>query len=160
MDFIKEIMKKVNLEQKEKYQKVLSEKKEISRKFFLSVYLNSFLGNYLSPDMDHFDSRCHKLINSISLCSEEIDFFHQIVDHKFTETYIDDLIKIYHNIEDLEKCQLGESILDLLNVSKESKFVEEDENDKKRKVEGEKGVNSSLKKGKKEESEEEDSSDD
>ena len=114
-------MKKIGEQQFNEFKASISNLKEVSRKEYLCLFLNRFLGNYLHKNIDNdkFDTYCHKVINSISLCEEEIEFFHEMVDHSTKNNYIDELIEIYHRIDNLENCQLGENILKCLDASKE-----------------------------------------
>lgn len=112
MDFNK-ILEGIRRQQAENYKQLMSENDVVSRKFFLSVFLNTFLGDYLAPSIPNFEDKCHQIIDSISLCTEEIDFFHKMVDQEFSETYIEDLVKIYGTVENLPECQLGPGILEL-----------------------------------------------
>lgn len=131
MDFDK-IMAEVNAKQLEQFKSLLKDK--MNRKYYLSVYLGSFLGDQYFPmteenfdlvktmDDVKFNGYCHKTIDSISLCEEEIDFFHAMVDISDKENYIERCLELYQNTKNLEKCQLGENILKCLEESKHVKI--------------------------------------
>jgi hypothetical protein len=116
------IMEKIKDEQFNLFKQTISNLKEVSRKEYLCLYLNRFLGDYLSPKIADtvFDAECYDTIDNISLSGPEIYFFHEMVDHKLeNDKYIDELIEIYHTVKNLENCTLGKNILRCLTSSKE-----------------------------------------
>lgn len=123
-DFFLQLRKKYENEQ---FQNFCSELKEkMSRMEYVCLYLNTFLGKFLSMKIakEKFDDTAHVLINNISLCHEENGFFHQLVDYRQNENYIDGLINLYHETKNLDKCQLGENMLKCLEASKKTTITE------------------------------------
>lgn len=131
MDFFSSMMEKISAQQFALFKESLQDK--MDRKFYLSVLLGTFLGGQYFPmtqaqydesfktiDDAKFNSYCHKTIDSISLCGDEIDFFHQIVKSK---NQIQEYLKIYHSINGLPKCQLGPNILKCLEASRSIEIV-------------------------------------
>lgn len=104
-------------------------KNKMDRKFYLSIFLGILLGEQFFPmteedfqtikNMDNkiFGDYCHKLIDCISLCDEEIDFLRQIVDLETTEQYVEKCLSIYRQIEGLNQCQLGDIMFKCLDLS-------------------------------------------
>lgn len=108
-------------------------KETIPRKGFVMSYLQSFLGNYFSWEMlgyndNEFENRCEAVVNSVSLCGPEIDYFIKMArfvpESNDYSTYIDDLIAMYDNTENLENCQLGNNMKRFLEHSKNLMFCE------------------------------------
>lgn len=106
-------------------------KETIPRKGFVMSYLQSFLGNYFSREMldcddDQFGNRCESIVNSVSLCGPEIDYFIKMArfvpESNDYSTYINDLIAMYDNTENLAKCQLGNNMKRFLEHSNGLKF--------------------------------------
>ncbi|XWV26334.1 hypothetical protein QJ857_gp0740 [Tupanvirus soda lake] len=128
MNYINDIMTKVEAEQFESFKSLIKDK--MARKFYICVYLATFLGHIYFPINEHdyniisrtpetkFKKYCHKIINSISLCQPEIDFFHAMVDIDKPQNYIQQCLELYKNTKDLEKCQLGDNMLKCLEASK------------------------------------------
>ena len=125
---LEEIMAKVEAEQFELFKTLISD--PMDRKFFICVFLGTFLGDQYFPmneknyniikdsENSAFNMYCHKIINSINLCQEETDFFNQMVDLKGTDNLVDRCIDLYNNIDGLDKCQLGGNIRKCLKESK------------------------------------------
>ena len=133
MDFFKSMMEKISAQQFALFKESLQDK--MDRKFYLSVLLGTFLGGQYFPmtqeqydesfktvDDAKFNSYCHKTIDSISLCGDEIDFFHKIVDSK-SKIFVVKYLEIYHSINGLPKCQLGPNILKCLEASRSIEIV-------------------------------------
>ncbi|AGC02393.1 hypothetical protein H012_gp055 [Acanthamoeba polyphaga moumouvirus] len=125
MDF-QAIMKQIVEKQYEDFKKLLSDKME--KNYYLCVFLGSFLGDYFPMNKgdylqfksiykDHVEKYFHKVIDKISLCGEEIEFFHEMIKIPNDEQYIQKCIEKYHSIENLDRCQLGENILKCLKAS-------------------------------------------
>ncbi|BCS82650.1 hypothetical protein QLL95_gp0161 [Cotonvirus japonicus] len=132
MDF-KKIMRDVQKKQLLEFKYLI--KDEMDKKYYLSVFLGCFLGNGYLPvtqeqyntvkdvDTGSFYKYCHSVIDKVSLCGEEIDFFHKMVDIDGTENYIEQCLATYKTIKNLDKCQLGNNILNFLNSSKHIKII-------------------------------------
>lgn len=128
MDSFKNLMAEIEEEQFLMFQSLIENK--MNKKFYLCIYLGSFLGNNFFPmskkdfnkikniTEQEFCAYCHKMISKVSLCAEEIDFFHQMADINDKENYINKCIETYHKIDNLKNCQLGTNILKCLNASK------------------------------------------
>lgn len=73
----------------------------------------------LTPETaEQLISQCHNAIDNTSLSEPEIIFFHKLVDcNAPNEEYIATLKMIYHDTENLQKCQLGKSIWRCLELS-------------------------------------------
>lgn len=124
MNGLQEIMKMIDEQQFNQFKKIIAQYDFMDRKTFVIRYLEIFLGKYFIPNICYsddviFSEHCHDVIDSISLCGEEIDFFHKMVNHKLTDPkkYIEELLNIYDSISNLEKCQLGLNIKKCLEVS-------------------------------------------
>jgi hypothetical protein len=124
---MEELMKSINKQQLDNFTKCLNiyrgASRTMNRQLYLSIYLGNFLGNYFKLPLqtqtdEKFNSFCHKVIDKISLCSEEIEFFHKMVDVKEADNYINKWIELYNSIENLKNCQLGENILKCIELSK------------------------------------------
>ena len=90
----------------------------MSRIEYVHLFLTTFLGKVIPPtDIENFYSICHKIINSVSLCWQEVEFFHNLVTLNFSDNYINNLIDIYFDIEHLDNCSLGYNILRCLIAS-------------------------------------------
>ncbi|QKF94818.1 hypothetical protein QKU48_gp1360 [Fadolivirus algeromassiliense] len=124
MSFFASIFEEIERVQFKAFNEKIKDLKEVTRKQYLCIYLNTFLGNYLNEKMQKFDERCHQCIDSISLCSQEVEFFHNMVDFKVSDDYIDLLIKHYHTIKNLDRCQLGGNMLKCLEASKHLHILE------------------------------------
>lgn len=100
-------------------------KNEMTKIEYDCLILNTFLGNYLTPtvDLKQFSEISHELIDCISLSGPEIVFFHNLVDTNVTDSYINNLIQLYHQTTNLNKCQLGSTILKCLEASKKIKIT-------------------------------------
>jgi len=99
--------------------KTLNDKTSMTREEYLSNYLCSFLGNYPCK-INNFDSNFHRVVDSNSLCNEEIDYFHKMIDCRLeeSENYIDKWIKLFKETKNLDACQLGPNMLKFLEGSK------------------------------------------
>ncbi|AEQ61043.1 hypothetical protein [Acanthamoeba polyphaga mimivirus] len=97
----------------------------MNRNKFLKLFLATFLGEqyFDELDSDNFNDICHDVIDSISLCGEEIYFFHEIVNLHDTHDYVAECINKYQSINNLDKCQLGGSILKCLKASSHLKIL-------------------------------------
>jgi hypothetical protein len=124
---MEELLKTINRQQLENFNadlnKYVDKENTMKKHFFLSIYLGNFLGNYFKSIPDNindqkFNNYCHKVIDSISLCGDETYFFHEMVNIKETNNYINKCIELYNSIENLKHCQLGENILKCLESSK------------------------------------------
>lgn len=111
------IMEKIQEEQYQSFCQKLPA--NTTRKEYICIYLNTFLGNYLSMEIpdEKFDQISHKLIDSISLSGPEISFLHKMVDCNFKNNYVEELIKLYHETTNLDKCQLGKNMMKCLEAS-------------------------------------------
>ncbi|XWV25073.1 hypothetical protein QJ856_gp0704 [Tupanvirus deep ocean] len=127
MNSFKEIMAKIEAEQFLDFKSLIKNKME--RRFYICVYLATFLGHDYFPINEHdystisktnevtFKAYCHKIINTISLCQPEIDFFHAMVDIDNPINYIQQCLELYSNTKDLRNCQLGGNMLKCLEAS-------------------------------------------
>ena len=117
------MMQEVNEIQFNNFTKML--KNKMSRKEYISVFLSTFLGSQFNFDQhnDMFDTICHESINMVSLCEDEIQFFHMMVDHMLKQNYVEEMIEKYHSIPNLARCQLGPNILRCLEYSKKIEVV-------------------------------------
>lgn len=113
------IMKRIQDEQYKGFLDNLT--KSMFRIEYVCLFLNTFLGKYLTPTKtyEEFAEISHELIDSISLLGPEITFFHKLVDFEHTDNYIDKLIEIYHQTKNLDRCQLGYNIMRCLEASKQ-----------------------------------------
>nr|AEX62222.1 hypothetical protein mv_L17 [Moumouvirus Monve] len=127
------IMKQIEEKQYEDFKKLLSD--EMEKNYYLCVFLASFLGHDYFPmnkgDYSQFKSMYkdraekyfHKVIDKISLCAEEIEFFHEMVKIPNDKQYIKKCIEKYHSIKNLDRCQLGENILKCLKASEYIRII-------------------------------------
>lgn len=95
--------------------------KSMTRIEFVCLFLNTFLGKYLTvtDTYEEFSNISHELIDSISLLGPEINFFHKLVNCEYIENYINKLIELYHQTDNLNRCQLGYNIMRCLEASKQ-----------------------------------------
>ncbi|AKI80555.1 hypothetical protein [Niemeyer virus] len=120
MDFLK-ILAEAEKKLVQGFSDKIQNETSMNRNKFLKIYLATFLGEQyfdeLDLNSDKFDDICHDVIDSISLCEEEIYFFHEIVNLHNTRDYITECINKYHSVNNLDKCQLGGSIMKCLKAS-------------------------------------------
>ena len=112
MDF-ETMMAQISNTLNNKFTKILenaTKDKVITISEFKGYYLASFLvshTNYLQPSL------WHEIIDSISLCTPEIEFFHAFANLNEDVTgnsFIESALELYKHTEDLSECQLGNSI--------------------------------------------------
>lgn len=120
MDFLK-ILAEVEKKLVQEFKTKIQNENLMIRNKFLKLFLETFLGEQYFGDLDlssdNFDDFCHGVIDSISLCGEEIYFFHEIVNIHNTRDYVTECINKYHSVNNLDKCQLGGSIMKCLESS-------------------------------------------
>lgn len=129
MDFFK-FMEQINLVRFDKFKEELKTMNSFDRRKFIFIYLGTFLGPYLSSDIlvleeDDFKKRCHNVIDNVSLCGQEIDYFHKMVDLDLypgqysSQDHFTKWLELYDTIEDLEICQLGPNMKKCMSFAKE-----------------------------------------
>lgn len=120
MDFLK-ILAEAEKKLVQEFKTKIQNENFMIRNKFLKLFLETFLGEQYFGDLDlssdNFDDFCHGVIDSISLCGEEIYFFHEIVNIHNTRDYVTECINKYHSVNNLDKCQLGGSIMKCLESS-------------------------------------------
>jgi len=123
-----DIMEKIHEEQLKKFKLLIESNESMSITYYLCLFLGSFLGPECFPQTKDELTKCDEkklavyfdsVIDSVSLCGQEIDFFHEMVKLKTSENYIESCIEAYKKIDGLERCQLGGNILKFLECSKE-----------------------------------------
>lgn len=115
-EMMQKMMEEVDQKLKEEFRQILLSNPEMEMTDFTAAFLSSFLGPY--PGYEDI----HDWVESISLCNEEVIYFHRIIDYQTTNQRlqdIDQLIQIYHEIPNLSNCQLGSRILGQLEMTKE-----------------------------------------
>ncbi len=120
MDF-EAFLKKIEDERVHKFQNKLEP--QMNRKIYVSTFLEHFLGHgYIDDTMndENFEKYWTNIINNISLCEPEIIFFKEMTKSKYNT--IEQYIKLYNEIKDLDRCQLGSEILRNLQLSEDIKI--------------------------------------
>ena len=122
-----EFQKDQFLENIEEIRKLPSRDDALYRKAYVFSYLQVFLGNLpeftkmlYMPDTE-FHQVCHNVIDNVSLCVPEVDFFHQMVD--MDAKTVQDYIDLYDTVERLPRCQLGSGMKACLDATKKEKLV-------------------------------------
>lgn len=132
MNSFKNIMEKIEKEQFERFQSLIKDRKELHTNHYICLFLRTFLGEEYFPESNedfelmrqHFGNDktaeyCFGVIDSISLCHQEITFFKQMVILRESKNYIKDCLEFYNKTEGLRNCQLGNNILKCLEASKD-----------------------------------------
>lgn len=123
MDF-QQILEMVGQKQFERFNGQISGLKEIDRQTYVFIFLSTFLLG-LKCKTKNFDERCHHVIDNTSLCKQETEFFHFVVNTRSSgDKFIDLLIEEYHKTKDLSGCQLGPNVLRCLEASRHLNIVE------------------------------------
>ena len=129
---ITRMMKQIHEKQLEEFKHTIEDKQSICVNYYLCLFLGSFLGKECLPQTPDDFARMTSMVNegkfvsyfncvidSVSLCGQEIEFFHKMVNLKNSENYIETCINAYKKIDGLERCQLGGNILKFLECSKD-----------------------------------------
>ncbi|AGF84859.1 hypothetical protein QJ854_gp923 [Moumouvirus goulette] len=132
MDF-QALMKQIEEKQYEEFKTFIHD--EMEKNYYLCIFLGTFLGHDFFPmnggDYSQFktmyknraEKYFHKVIDKISLCGEEVEFFHEMVKISDNKQYIQKCIEKYHSIKNLDRCQLGENIMKCLKASQHIKII-------------------------------------
>lgn len=130
MELLHKLMQKARETQLNNFKNDIKEfkNKKMSRREFIVIYLMTFFGycfekNILDVDDETFSAMAHQIIDEVSLCGEEIDFFHYVVGVDEKSFTIKNLIKQYHQTKNLNRCQLGTNMLKCLQLSKSIIFL-------------------------------------
>ena len=128
LEIMKQIDEKIFVEFKTRITHIINNG-NISIRLFITIYLDIFLGELdfkklISLDNIKFKEIMHKNIDSVSLCHEEVQYFHKIVDYTPVNTtkYIEELLQMYNDIENLKNCQLGNNMKKCLEFCKNISF--------------------------------------
>eukprot|EP00298_Acanthocystis_sp_HF-20_P003456 c13812_g1_i1.p1 GENE.c13812_g1_i1~~c13812_g1_i1.p1 ORF type:complete len:134 (+),score=33.60 c13812_g1_i1:172-573(+) len=121
-----EIMEQVQKKQLKEFQDKIQNYNQIRRVHYLAIFLGRFLGNDMFPPEEqvktfedtYFNFNAHRMIDMVSLNSEEIEFFHFMVDLKDNENFVNRCMDQYKKIPNLKNCQLGKNIWEFLESSK------------------------------------------
>lgn len=83
-------------------------------------YKSKFISTFVNMDTRQVNTKIvlHKCVDQTSLCTEEVIFFHFLIDYeKEPENFISTLIKYYETHANLQKCQLAKCIKKCLDYS-------------------------------------------
>jgi hypothetical protein len=121
-----ELMKLATDEIVDRFNSTIQEYKYLSKEDYICIFISTFVSSdCCSDDSDYTHESLHNAVDGTSLCCQEINFFHMMIDcNEPNETFISALLNIYSQIKGLSKCQLGVSIKRCLDSSKELKFID------------------------------------
>lgn len=103
-----EIMRKINDDMFNGFKQHIDKQSSLPRDVFLTAFLSTLLGDIRGKPTD---SRLKRYVDSTSLCSPEVEFMHAMIDAPYD---IKGYIKLFHETEDLHRCQLGPLMLQML----------------------------------------------
>lgn len=118
-----QLKKKIEDHQFEEFKKNL--KKSMTKTDYDCNFVNTFLGKFLSTQKiskDQFVAAAHMLIENMGIRGPEASFLHNLLDHPHTDNYVEDLIKLYHETNGLDKSQFGGLMFRCLEASKTTKI--------------------------------------
>ena len=120
-DFMDELRKK----QLKEFYLVINKYRDLDIRPFIVLYTGTFVGPYFPRDIlskteGDFRYCCHRIVDSVNIRREEAEFFHKVIEYrpKNQDKYIEELIELYKEVEDLDKCKLADDMMKCLEASK------------------------------------------